>query len=448
MAPLFVAVAPVSATDDAIVESTPRTNYCTYMSGFLSIYVFFDAAEAKAFTPPTGTLRLIGQEANLADGRWLSFDNKDVSIEVQSASADYSMFLWGVPFNSDEVALDSFYDRSSVIKEYYGYRWAISQVMIRPVGDESYTVNCNPIVPSPDPNAWFWEFDKPAVVEASDSFLSDDVVRWCVRPRELTEFGVWLDNDAELHVVLNYGDDMGLIDNNFVPPEDGGTMVFANGVEIELGEAFLDESTGWWVVRTGLSSGEVGADWSPAVVNIGERKPYTIDESCQTPIAVDIDNSGAIELTDTPVDFDFDSDGDAEQVSQWFGPKDGILVDGRASGPMGGHYLFGDEGGRYSSGYEKLAELDLDGDQQIAGSELVDIKLWFDLDGDAEIDFGELEELEAHGIEWLSVEHSAYRSAAGVSDGTTRLTEDVFFADINPDQSIKRTISVCSRCIK
>ena len=70
------------------------------------------------------------------------------------------------------------------------------------------------------------------------------------------------------------------------------------------------------------------------------------------------------------VKFDIDAD-DAEETMEWFdGAGDGILVDTTkigADGSIDGSALFGDEGGKYSNGYEKLAGLDANSDGQITG---------------------------------------------------------------------------------
>ncbi|MEM9496133.1 MAG: SdrD B-like domain-containing protein [Pseudomonadota bacterium] len=172
-----------------------------------------------------------------------------------------------------------------------------------------------------------------------------------------------------------------------------------------------------------------------------------------TPIALDLNGDGEIGVTGETsswqkdadaelgrtVEFDIDADGDLE-VIEWFdGSGDGILVDTRkigADGEIDGSALFGDEGGKYANGFEKLALLDADGDGVLTGAELEGLGVWVD-DGDGVLEEGELQTLEQHDIASISAEMTVeyddegrelQRSTATTTDGETILTEDVYFA--------------------
>ena len=173
-----------------------------------------------------------------------------------------------------------------------------------------------------------------------------------------------------------------------------------------------------------------------------------------SPIVFDLDGSGAIEVTGETtardktgvaetgrtVAFDIDADGDLDTIEWLTGSGDAFLVDdrdGMAATDMDGARLFGDDAGRFEHGYEKLAALDADGSGTIEGAELEGLKLWAD-DGDARVGEGELIDLAAHGIVEidLTLDEGAtdgagrdlFRSSARRADGTTVMTEDVWFA--------------------
>jgi hypothetical protein len=178
-----------------------------------------------------------------------------------------------------------------------------------------------------------------------------------------------------------------------------------------------------------------------------------IDWTCHgSPIAIDLNRDGEIGVTGETssqdktgveeigrtVEFDIDGDGDLD-VIEWFdGSGDGILVDnrdGNAATDMNGSRLFGDEGGQYANGYEKLAELDTNGDGQLTGEELEGLQFWID-DGDAIVEEGELQSLADHNIASISTDmqigfddqgRELMQSSATTTDGEELLSEDVWF---------------------
>ena len=171
-----------------------------------------------------------------------------------------------------------------------------------------------------------------------------------------------------------------------------------------------------------------------------------------TPIAIDLNGDGEIGVTGETsswqkddsaelgrtVEFDLDADGELDTIEWFDGSGDGILVDRSkigADGSIDGSALFGDEGGKYANGYEKLASHDANGDGVISDAELEGLGVWID-DGDAVLEEGELQTASEAGLTSISaqmmIEHDAegrelMRSEAEVN-GETVMTEDVWFA--------------------
>ena len=150
------------------------------------------------------------------------------------------------------------------------------------------------------------------------------------------------------------------------------------------------------------------------------------------------DRIGEVEIGRT-VDFDIDNDGDDDRIEWFAGDGDGILVDnrdGNAADDMDGGRLFGDEGGKYANGYEKLSLLDSDGSGDLTGVELIGLDIWVD-DGDAVVEDGELHQLGEYGITSISAGYEIVANGRGeqlmqsyATDvyGDRVLTEDVWFA--------------------
>ncbi len=175
-----------------------------------------------------------------------------------------------------------------------------------------------------------------------------------------------------------------------------------------------------------------------------------------SPIMLDLDGNGRLGTTGvstakdrvdgqmgSTVQFDLDGDGRKESI-EWMKGGDGMLVDDRdggATAAMNGHgeidgkRLFGDEGGKYGNGYDKLRQLDRDGDGKIAGAELEGLKVWID-NGDARVGGGELKSLADLGVTEISVQMKLETNERGedlmrssfTQNGQTRVSEDVWFA--------------------
>lgn len=120
------------------------------------------------------------------------------------------------------------------------------------------------------------------------------------------------------------------------------------------------------------------------------------------------------------------------------GDGDGLLVDTSkigADGSIDGNALFGDQGGQFANGYDKMAQHDANSDGKLAGAELDNMAIWID-DGDAILEDGELQSLQEHGISELSTQkqdvqnnrgESLMRSDATTENGNKVMTEDVWF---------------------
>mgnify|MGYP001013539185 CR=1 FL=1 len=179
-----------------------------------------------------------------------------------------------------------------------------------------------------------------------------------------------------------------------------------------------------------------------------------------SPITLDLTQDGQIGVTGetssidkginntigTTVEFDIDGDGKLDTIEWIDGLGDGLLVDnrdGNAANDMNGTRLFGDENGKYSNGYEKLALLDIDGDGKLSGDELTGLSVWID-DGDAKVQDGELKtlaELEITSISTQMTESTGIdgkmhmESVATKINGTEIMTEDVWFTTTDIDLS-------------
>ncbi len=186
------------------------------------------------------------------------------------------------------------------------------------------------------------------------------------------------------------------------------------------------------------------------------RRCYDQGREAVSPIMLDLNGDGKLGTTGVStaknriddqigrtVSFDIDGDGSKDEIEWMSGDGDGMLVDDRDGGATGamltdgeidGKRLFGDQGGKYANGYEKLKALDKDGDGKISGKELEGLKVWID-DGDAKLEGGELKSLAELGITEISVQMKLEANARGedlmrstyVQNGQTKITEDVWF---------------------
>jgi len=266
----------------------------------------------------------------------------------------------------------------------------------------------------------------------------------------------------------------------FVDPTNGSVKVIeagtaSRGLTLSPGQDYdLDTGLVTWELGTALDGGEsvtltyygmrevyTAYDWSygtqfrtdASIVSLDQVDSDLTNNSTNerswwvSPIALDLTGDAQIGVTGSStvkghayaggrlVDFDIDADGDKDRIEWFSGDGDGILVDKSAllaDGRIDGSALFGDQGGRYLHGYEKLSLLDSNGDGILSDDELASLALWVD-DGDADLEDGELKSLDEYDIAVLSLTMELdalgrMRSAASRADGSAVMTEDVWFA--------------------
>ena len=164
-----------------------------------------------------------------------------------------------------------------------------------------------------------------------------------------------------------------------------------------------------------------------AVENGIESALTTCVRQLVTPIALDVDYSGAVGNITGNFTFDMDSDGIAENLMQWFAPTDGILIYKEFGTAISGEHLFGDMGSQFADGFAKLSIEDVNGDGKLAGEELEKLAIWTDSNSNTTVDEGEISTIASHSIESLSLEHYKYAARATLSTGKTMLMRDVLF---------------------
>lgn len=208
-------------------------------------------------------------------------------------------------------------------------------------------------------------------------------------------------------------------------------------------------------------------DRATVVIHVGETRAnpvWSVTEMVVSPVVFDLNDDGVIGVTGVTtaklkpdnaaigrtVQFDIDADGTLDTIEWVDGSGDGILVDtSQIQGTsIDGRALFGDQGGQFENGFEKLALLDTDGNHLLEEGELARLKLWVD-DGDGILKTNELDTLQQHGFFSVSTRMNLtsdglMRSWAYTDDDMRIMTEDVWFAQAdgplvpapNPDNSL------------
>lgn len=150
-----------------------------------------------------------------------------------------------------------------------------------------------------------------------------------------------------------------------------------------------------------------------------------------TPIALDIDGSGAVERIQGEFYIDLAASGETTKLHEWFAPTEGILIDTSVeifNGTITGEHLFGDMGDKFEDGFEKLEVHDGNGDNIIQGEELENIAIWVDGNSNTKVDEAELHDLSTFGIVALNTFSHDKKSYAVLQDGYFMMMEDLFFA--------------------
>jgi predicted nucleic acid-binding Zn-ribbon protein len=162
---------------------------------------------------------------------------------------------------------------------------------------------------------------------------------------------------------------------------------------------------------------------SVLTIKTNSGKTYNIQAySTTTPLVLDMDGDGKLEaskgqhlpheLATDPanmVNFDINGDGFDELV-EWVGPNDGLLVRYTEGEEMTGLNLFGSATG-FQDGYQSLSVLDANKDNVISGAELEGLSVWQDANGNAKVDAGEIKTVQALGITAINVTHIGLKSS-------------------------------------
>lgn len=201
------------------------------------------------------------------------------------------------------------------------------------------------------------------------------------------------------------------IDGGFVM-EGGNTRIVYNE-QAKTGQVYA-KVDGQWQLN------EVREDWGGKAAS---------------PIMLDLDGNGAPDVAGgewrphagqdvgaRKVQFDLDGDG-RKELTEWNGGKDGLLLKlsdeqlerYRQTGQLevSGRELYGDQGGKYADGYEKMRALsDADKDGQLAGAELEKHYVWKDANQDGVVDRGEMQSAQEAGVTSVKTTHDGqYRSS-------------------------------------
>lgn len=152
------------------------------------------------------------------------------------------------------------------------------------------------------------------------------------------------------------------------------------------------------------------------VVNV-----YQINSTYRySPIVLDLSGSGRIDASEGSwmphagvkgkrlVFFDLLGHGNPV-LTEWVGPKAGLLMEARADGSIDGTCLFGNAGG-YSNGFEKLSLRDANKDGRLTANELKGLSVWVDANADGRVDASENKTLKSLGITEIGVTQHGMRS--------------------------------------
>lgn len=167
-----------------------------------------------------------------------------------------------------------------------------------------------------------------------------------------------------------------------------------------------------------------------------------------SPIMLDLDGSGTPDVQNgewrphaeqgdlggQKVLFDLDGDG-RKELTEWTGGKDGLLLklsdaqiaEYKKTGKLevSGRELYGDQGGQYADGYEKMRQLsDANQDGKLSGAELENHYTWQDTNKDGIVDAGELATVQDKGITSVNATHGGDFQSSFTMNGQERKTWD------------------------
>lgn len=162
-------------------------------------------------------------------------------------------------------------------------------------------------------------------------------------------------------------------------------------------------------------------------------KIYAYDTT--TPLVLDMDGDDRLEaskgqwlphtLAKNTKLFDFDMNGDGfNELVEWVGPNDGLLLTYTPGEKVTGNNLFGFSEG-FKDGFEELSKLDTNADNKITGTELDTLSVWQDKNQNAVVDAGEVMSVKDLGITEIYVRHDNFISYF-VQNGKNRTMWDWF----------------------
>ncbi|MBU0529546.1 hypothetical protein KKF86_07310, partial [bacterium] len=154
-----------------------------------------------------------------------------------------------------------------------------------------------------------------------------------------------------------------------------------------------------------------------------------------SPIVLDLDGNGQVDASGgTWLAHDgfiegaktamFDINGDSfDDVVEWIGPNDGILLKEDEVSGIDGRDFFGNHYG-FNDGFEELSTLDENNDNLLSGSELSSLKVWVDKNGDAKASPMEIKSLSSLGITEIAVSCDNYYVSSFVQNGERKYSFD------------------------
>ncbi|MGE0495953.1 MAG: hypothetical protein AB7S38_42500 [Vulcanimicrobiota bacterium] len=194
--------------------------------------------------------------------------------------------------------------------------------------------------------------------------------------------------------------------------------------------------------KTGYVYGQVEGQWQLQEI----RQNW--EGKAASPIMLDMDGNNRPDVKDgewkphagkgdtgaPKVRFDLDGDG-RKELTEWTGGKDGLLLklsdeqykNYQQNGQLevSGKELYGDQGGKYKDGYEKMQKLsDANHDGVLAGQELDNHYVWQDGDRDGVVDKGEMKTTQEAGITKVNATHNGDYQSTFEMNGEQRQSWD------------------------